>query len=196
MCVAVQLCCAAAAPPLPPPSTFSHFLDRQGFSSPIIFILEGGLYCGRAFFIVVVVAFASSSFSRCVGSASFTRPCRFQNYWHGGETGWQRLSGCGYRGAKCALACEAEGRVVVPGAGGGGWCHGGTGRRRRRRNTEGRGGNGGEGGGAWKPGSLGAAAVIGRCGPQVIFGAHIKRTGCECENTVHFQSFASYLPCT
>lgn len=46
----MQLCCAAAAPPLPPPSTFSHFLDRQGFSSPIIFILEGGLYCGRALF--------------------------------------------------------------------------------------------------------------------------------------------------
>lgn len=78
-----------------------------------------------SYFIFIVVVFAScSSFSRCVGRASFMWPCRFQNYWHGGETGWQQQSGCGYRGAKCALACEAEGWVVVPGgAAGGGRSH-------------------------------------------------------------------------
>lgn len=127
MCVhlrAAVLCCSSSSSSsssfnlFPLPGSTRILLACYFYSAKSIVLRPSSFF----FVIVVVVVFAS--FSRCVGRASFTRPCRFQNYWHGVETGWQRLSGYGYRGAKCALAFEAEGWVVVPGgAAGGGWSH-------------------------------------------------------------------------
>lgn len=111
------------------------------------------------------------------------RSC-FQSHWHHSETGWQKWKAWSW-GAKCALACEMEGRVAGSwgrhegrGLGGDGSANGRTGRVQRRS---------------------GVSSVQSGCQADChvshwdwllwasgCFGVYIKRTGCEHENTTHF----------
>lgn len=175
-------------------STISYFLDQpkeeRSFdtdSPRLLFLFSKLSVCGQCccFFFFL---------SCCVLCASFMLQCCFQNYWHHSETGWQKWR-AGYRGAKCALACEMEGWVV-----GNGGCHEGIGRR-RQRNTEGQGGNGGGVQSqayrvAAKP-TVMLATGIGCCGPQVVLVCTSKGQAVNMKTQLIFPpSIQSFAPST